>query len=135
MEIKLVRNPSDEACTIGALSVDGTFFCDTLEDVVREEKIPGRTAIPAGRYRVVIDHSQHFNRELPHVLDVPNFVGIRIHAGNSQFDTEGCILVGQWQKGDSIINSRATLNTLIAMIEMVIEEWKEEVWITVEGTT
>lgn len=131
MEIKLVRNPSDECCTIGVLSVDGAFLCDTLEDIVRPVKIKGETAIPAGRYRVVMDWSAHFNKKLPHVLDVPNYEGIRIHAGNSAGDTEGCILVGQWEAGDTIINSRSTLNTLVAMIEMAIEKG-DEVWIEIE---
>ena len=130
MELKLVRNPSTEQCTIGVLSINGEFFCDTLEDVVREVKIPGETAIPAGRYKIEITESARFKRKLPILLDVPGFTGIRIHPGNTDADTEGCVLVGQWQKGDSIINSRVTFNTLIAHLELALEAG-EEVWVEV----
>ena len=69
--------------TIGKLYMDGKYFCDTLEDQVRdltkERKIPGRTAIPAGVYEIVVNVSPRFKRKLPRLLDVPGFDGILIH--------------------------------------------------------
>ena len=93
--------------TIGRLYIDGDYFCYTLEDKVRVEKIPGETAIPAGRYSVIVDHSNHFQRDLPHILNVPGFEGVRIHPGNTKADTEGCILVGYTWNGVGFVgNSR-----------------------------
>jgi hypothetical protein len=93
LTIKRVEGPW---FTIGFLNVDDRFFCYTLEDKVRPpgEKVPGQTAIPYGRYRVELTPSTRFKRVMPLLLSVPNFTGVRIHAGNTTEDTEGCILVG-----------------------------------------
>ena len=132
MNLKLQRLPSNEDCTHGLLAIDGVCECYTLEDVVRETKIPGKTAIPAGKYRVVISWSIRFKRELPLLLDVPGFSGIRIHAGNTSADTEGCILVGQQRSrfGNTILNSRAALAPLQEKIQAALDAG-EEVWIEV----
>lgn len=91
--------------TIGKLYIDGEYFCDTLEDTVRDEKIPGETAIPCGIYDVVVNMSNKFKRKLPLLLNVPNFTGIRIHRGNTAKDTEGCILVGENREKGKVLNS------------------------------
>ena len=99
MELKLQRFEGSQngKATIGLLFVDKVFECYVLEDVVRAPgvKVPGETAIPAGKYKVVLDFSARFKRIMPHVLDVPGFDGIRVHCGNTDADTEGCLLVGQ----------------------------------------
>lgn len=100
MKLTLKRGPSTEKSTPGRLFVDGAFQCFTLEDVVRPIKIKGETAIPAGTYKVIITMSNRFKRLLPLVLDVPGFDGIRIHPGNTDKDTSGCILVGELPSND-----------------------------------
>src|SRR5262245_55691636 len=97
MLLILVRGRRTGNATIGQLYVDGNFFGHTLEDVVREAgvKVPGETAIPAGMYEGEVTFSPRFKTNLPLIKNVPNFTGIRIHAGNSEGDTEGCILVGE----------------------------------------
>ena len=94
MKLLLQRIAQTPEYTIGRLYIDDKFFCNTLEDAVREEKIAGKTAIPEGIYNVVVNRSPKFKRDLPLLLDVPNFEGIRIHRGNTAKDTSGCILVG-----------------------------------------
>lgn len=95
--------------TIGKLYMDGKYFCDTLEDQVRdltkEKKIPGKTAIPAGTYEIVVNVSPRFKRKLPRLLDVPGFDGILIHRGNTAEDTAGCILVGENRERGKVISS------------------------------
>ena len=121
------------SCVVGQLFVDGVPEAFSLEDTVRPngEKIPGKTAIPQGRYRVILSESKRFCRELPLLLDVPGFTGIRIHAGNTCENTEGCILVGQTRGDSSIGKSRAALEPLIQKIRAGLDAG--EVWITVEG--
>jgi hypothetical protein len=106
MIIGLKRDTFTDKSTIGKLFIDGEFECFTLEDVVRETKVYGATAIPVGTYRVIVDFSNHFQKDLPHVLDVPGFEGVRIHCGNTDKDTEGCILLGRTRGEDFIGESK-----------------------------
>jgi len=130
MELVLLRTDRTPARTIGQLYV-ATPECFTLEDAVREgPKVPGETAIPAGRYRVTITKSQRFTRMLPLLLDVPGFDGIRIHSGNSCVDTSGCILVGQAREADTILRSRLALEVLLPKIADA-EARGQDVWINI----
>ena len=127
MKLTLQRQASDHDCTIGSLYVNGSWQCFTLEDVIRERagvpvaqwKVQNKTAIPAGTYSVIFDFSAHFQREMLHVENVPGFDGIRIHAGNTAVDTDGCILVGAHHNGapvTSLLDSRVALLALEARI-------------------
>jgi len=117
MDLKVLRKQLTARSTIGELHVDGKFECFTLEDAVRPVKIKGVTAIPAGVYEVVVSFSERFRRPLPLLLNVPNFDGVRIHAGNTDTDTEGCLLVGRTKAADSIGASRAAFDALFAKIQ------------------
>ena len=126
MQLTVRRYQFGEKSTLGKMSVNGAQFCFTLEDRWREKpgvpvdqwKVDGQTAIPAGTYTVITDFSQHFGKPMPHVLDVPGFAGIRIHSGNTDEDTEGCILVGGTPVNEDFIpNSRGTFEALFALIE------------------
>jgi hypothetical protein len=112
MKLLLKRFSHSDKSTIGKLFLDGAFFCHTLEDVTRPEKVYGETAIPEGVYKVKITYSPRFKRDLPLLLNVPKFEGIRIHAGNTAKDTEGCILVGDLAGQDIVWQSRAAFNRL-----------------------
>ena len=112
------------------------YFCDTLEPTWRDYKngaykVKGRSAIPEGRYAVVISYSPKFKQWLPILLGVPKFEGIRIHAGNTTADTEGCILVGKNREVGKVLESRIWLHRL----KQKIVEAKgrgEAVWITIK---
>lgn len=100
MKLLLERRFKGDAYTVGTLYVNGERFCDTLEDRVRdlaggEVKVPGETAIPEGVYKVIVNRSPKFGRDLPRLLDVPQFEGVLIHWGNSAEDSAGYILVGK----------------------------------------
>lgn len=135
MELKLLRKYLKPSYTIGHLYIDGKYFCDTLEDTVRdlvtEKKVKGRTAIPAGRYRVVLNWSPRFGKPLPLLLDVPHFEGIRIHAGNTAKDTEGCILVGRNTQPGTLTESKVTMQDLMQVLTSANNR-RKEIWITVE---
>lgn len=131
MELTLLRFDCTPTRTIGRLSIDGVFECFTLEDPVREgPKIPGETAIPAGRYEVVLDFSQRFQRQTLHLLAVPGFTGIRVHGGVNAADTAGCILVGQNRDVDSIVHSQLALGALQPKVAAVLARG-QRVWITI----
>lgn len=130
------------------------YFCDTLEPIwrnlhgnpvpkelenrrlgrtsgVKARKVPGKTAIPEGRYPLVVTKSPKFDKWLPLLVNVPGFSGIRIHAGNTVEDTQGCILVGQNLKKGMVLNSRIWLHRLMREI-VEARERDEAVWIRIE---
>lgn len=117
MLIEVKRLYKGENSVIGELTIDGVFECFTLEDVERPVKIKNETAIPKGTYKVIINQSNRFKRLLPLLLNVPGFEGIRIHSGNSNHNTEGCILVGQTRSKDYIGKSRKAFNKLFEKMQ------------------
>lgn len=134
MELRLKRIARRSTYTIGKLYVDGEYFCDTLEDadrglrqdmplaVIRATKRKGITAIPTGRYRVTLDvQSPKFSKKaiyqfcngyLPRLINVPGYEGVLIHVGNTDKDTEGCLLVGRNTQVGKVLESRKTFIAL-----------------------
>ena len=123
MKLRVERLWKKPAYTVGRLFVDGKFFCNTLEDTVRdlsnEKKVYGQTAIPYGEYKVVYNWSPKFGRNLPRLLNVPAFEGILIHPGNTADDSAGCILVGRNTEVGRLTESRYTSDKLNVLIEDV----------------
>lgn len=136
--------------TLSELYIDGVYMCETLEDTVRPllsvcpntpkgvtcncpEKVYGKTAIPEGTYKVKLTYSNRFRKILPELLDVPHFLGIRIHSGNKPEDTEGCILVGKWdgKTPNWIGESRIYYNKLYALLKKASDN-KEEITINIK---
>lgn len=121
MKLRVERLWKKDTYTIGKLYVDDKYFCNTLEDTVRdlskEKKIPGKTAIPYGEYKVVFNWSPKFGRNLPRLLNVPAFEGILIHPGNTANDSAGCILVGKNTEVGRLTESRYTSDKLNVLIE------------------
>ena len=126
MKLTLTRKIFTPKSTIGELSIDGEFFCYTLEDLDRGlnqsdniatimvKKVFGVTAIPTGIYRVIMDMSARFKKIMPLIVDVKGFAGVRIHVGNYPTDTEGCILCGMNYAPDKLINSKEAITQLYA---------------------
>lgn len=136
MELTLTRTEKTKDYTMGLLEIDGEHFCDTLEPTWRDlgpgrpgHKIAGRTAIPDGRYPVAVTWSPKFKKWLPLLLHVPQFEGIRIHAGNTPDDTEGCILVGLRVKPGKVLDSRLWEHRLVR--RLASRPLGEGVWISV----
>ena len=137
MELTLKRIALRSEYTIGKLYVDGKYVCDTIEDTVRdldkdgkfangELKIPGKTAIPYGRYEVTMkvrspkysnftkySWAKKYDGYLPRLLNVYQFDGVLMHVGNSALDSEGCIIVGENKVVGKVINSVNTFRRLM----------------------
>ena len=120
MKLKLYRKFLGNKYTIGKLFINDEYICDTLEDVVRSEgiKVYGETAIPCGVYEIVLTMSPRFKKILPLLLDVPHFEGVRIHTGNTEKDTEGCILVGYNKVKGKVINSKIAFDKVMKHLEL-----------------
>lgn len=131
MELIVKRIKKGKDYTAGQLFINDEFFCWTLEDLERDRKIQNETAIPKGKYEVIINMSNRFKMYMPLLLNVPNFSGIRIHSGNTKDDTEGCILVCNEDSRDGFGgNSRAAFKKLMSILTKA--EKKEKIWITVQ---
>lgn len=151
MELRLDRIFRTNEYTIGELYVDGAYISDTLEDPVRplpvtcpntpkgiackcKEKVYGDTAVPAGTYEVKLSYSSRFKRIMPEILNVPHFLGIRIHTLNKSSETEGCIGVGTWDgiTEDWISNSRSAYDKLFKLLKSASDN-KESITITINN--
>lgn len=150
MELRLRRIARKETYTIGRLYVDGEYICDTVEDRDRglsqslpvsvniAKKRKGMTAIPTGKYRVTLDvQSPKFSKYksyawcdgyLPRLINVPAFEGVLIHAGNSAYDSAGCLLVGENKVVGKVLNSMVTLKRLYGILKTA----KDNIYITIE---
>ena len=112
MKLKLQRTQCGDTTTVGQFFVDGEFECFCIEDQDRQlendpaAKVYGKTCIPRGKYKIIITWSNRFKRELPILIDVPGFTGVRIHPGNTHEDTEGCLLPATSVVGSMGMNSR-----------------------------
>lgn len=135
MKLTLKRIALRSTYTIGRLYIDGNYFCDTLEDTIRdlnkngkfdngEKKIKRKTAIPYGTYEIKWTYSPRFKKYTPQLMNVPSFEGIRIHSGNSNTDTEGCLLLGENKKVGIVLNSRATINKFYPLIKEACSKGK-----------
>ncbi len=144
MELTVLRYSSGEESTLGLFFIDKKFACYTLEDEYREKKVYGETRIPAGRYRVILrtagSHHIRYKQKFPefhkgmlHVTQVPNFSHILIHIGNTDDDTEGCLLVGESTYSNvkqigRINSSTIAYKRIYPVIASAIENG-DEVWI------
>lgn len=135
MKIEVNRIFKASNYTIGELSVNNNYVCNTLEDKVRADgkKVYAETAIPTGTYTLVLSYSNRFKKVMPEILNVPNFSGIRIHCGNSSKDTEGCLLVGKWdgKTENWISDSKNSYNKLYPLLEEAFNK-KENITITIK---
>ena len=130
MNITVERDVFNKDWTQGRLYVNDAFLCYTLEDTDRfleagskEDKVKGSTAIPRGVYKLTLSMSNRFKKTLPEVLNVPYFTGIRIHAGNTKDDTDGCILVGLHRTEDGVVTqSQMALGILMKLLDKAASE-------------
>lgn len=129
--------------TVGKLYIDGKYICDTMEDKdrnltqdttldeIKKKKVYGQTAIPTGTYKIVVNNSPKFKRNLPRLLNVPGFDGILIHRGNTHEDSAGCILVGENKLVGKVINS-TKYEKLITELLTAAQNRNEEIIITIK---
>ena len=155
MELILKRIALRSEYTIGKLYVDGEYVCDTIEDTVRdldkdgkfangEVKIPGKTAIPYGRYEITMkvkspkysnftkySWAKKYDGYLPRLLNVPHFDGVLIHVGNSALDSEACVLVGENKVVGKVINSVNTFRRLMDDYLVPAKKKNERIFISI----
>jgi hypothetical protein len=124
MELKLNRIYQSPTYTIGKLFANGQYLCDSIEDAVRDKnkdgdlddagegKVMHKTAIPYGKYEVIVNMSNRFKKYLPLLLNVKGFEGIRIHSGVNEESSSGCIIVGKNTEKGKVTKSREWSNYL-----------------------
>ena len=153
MHIITERIAKKDTYTISNMYIDGVKFCNVLEDKdrgltsdmseedIKSIKVHGKTAIPTGTYNITLDvvspkfskykQYQFCNGKLPRLIDVPGYSGVLIHIGNTEVDTDGCLLVGQNNVVGKVTNSTATFKALYdKMLEAVNR--KENITITIK---
>ena len=153
MELTLIRRWKKEDYTIGDLYIDGTWFCNTIEDKdrnlyqgmeldwIKREKVYGETAIPYGRYKVTLKvQSQKFKGKkqyekcdayIPRLINVPGFDGILIHIGNYAKDSYGCILLGENKVKGAVVNSTIWFWKFYDIVKKADDEGKD-IYITIQ---
>lgn len=153
MELTVIRKYKKDTYTIGKLYIDGTYFCDTIEDKdrnlyqgmsldwLKEEKVYGETAIPYGRYKITLKvQSPKFKGKkqyekcdayIPRLENVPGFDGILVHIGNYAKDSYGCILVGENKAKGAVVNSTSWFWKLYDILKAADDEGKD-IYITIQ---
>jgi hypothetical protein len=122
------------------LYINGKWFCNCLEDadrgldnsmsedMIRTLKKPSITAIPRGTYEITLDvvspkyskvqfYKDVCNGKVPRLKNVKGFDGILIHAGNTDKDSSGCLLVGQNKVKGQVVNSKETFKQLYNLLQ------------------
>ena len=139
MNLTLIRIHTNSQYTISHLYVDGIYLCDAIEDTdrkldesmteeeIRNKKVYCETAIPTGKYRVILTWSMKFKRLMPRLLNVKGFDGILIHSGNTEKSSCGCLIVGYNKIKGKVINSREAFNKLLK----ILKDTEEEIYITI----
>lgn len=131
MKLTLKRIALKPSYTIGHLYIDGKYFCDTIEDKVRdlkkEPKVKGQTAIPYGTYEVITNvvsprfkdrsWAKPYGGKVPRLVNVPGFEGVLIHPGTDQNSTSGCLIIGQNKIKGKVINSQKTFYALMSKLK------------------
>ena len=142
MELKLERKYRNNLYCIDKLYINNKYFSDVLEDPdrgltdsmsleeIKKIKIKGNTCIPYGTYNITITYSPRFKKNLPLLNNVKGFEGIRVHAGNTPQDTEGCLLLGFNKVKGQVIDSRNTVNKFIDIVQKALNKG-EKVTITI----
>ena len=149
MELTLKRISRKPTYTIGRLYIGGQYFCDTLEPTdrglssdmrlsqLKRNKVAGKTAIPTGRYKVdmrtvsprfrLASWAKPYGGVAPRLVGVPCFSGVLIHVGNTEKDTQGCILIGRNKTVGKVLDS---VETYKALMDRLLAA-KDEIWITI----
>lgn len=142
MELFLKRKEFSQHTTIGELFIDEQFFCFVLEDfdrglkqdmlpeLIEKGKVYGKTCIPYGKYEIIMSWSNKFKCIMPLVSHVPGYEGIRIHKGNTEFDTLGCLLVAMEKGKDKVMKSTQAFDKIYPLLEDACKKGK--VFITIE---
>lgn len=142
MELYLDRRYRKKRYTIGVLTCNARRVCDVLEPpsrgllqtdhlaTIAAAKRLGRTAVPTGRYPVVVTKSPRFRSWLPLLVGVPGFTGVRIHAGNTVADTRGCLLPGDNSAVGKVCNSAAALARVMSLLQSAYAHG-EAVWLNI----
>ena len=153
MELYLHRKYPRANYTIGKLSIDGIYICDTIEDTDRglnqsmtyleiaKKKVYGKTAIPKGRYRIDMNTvspkfkyrawAKPYGGKLPRLMGVTGFEGVLIHVGNTEAESLGCVLVGWNTVKGKVTNSTKAFKMIMDNYLLPAKERKEEIWITI----
>ena len=139
IKLRLERRYKGSKYTIGKLFINDEYFCDTIEDIdrglkssmsveyIKKKKVYAKTAIPTGTYKIEMTYSSKFKRILPLLVDVKGFSGIRIHRGNTEIDSSGCIIIGENKVKGKVINSTPYE---VALVKRLLEE--DDIEITIE---
>ena len=116
LELTVNREQGDALCTPGEMLIEGAHFCYTLEP--RRDQSQGKPfCIPADRYEVKLQWSQHFDRVVPVLQNVPNFTAVELHPGNAPKDTHACTLVGESESTDWVGQSEVAFEALMQKLQ------------------
>ena len=139
IKLRLERRYKGPKYTIGKLFINNEYFCDTIEDIdrglkssmsveyIKKKKVYAKTAIPTGTYKIEMTYSSKFKCILPLLVNVKGFSGIRIHRGNTEIDSSGCIIIGENKVKGKVINST---RYEIALVNKLLDE--DDIEITIE---
>ncbi len=153
LELTVKRIYNCDSYCIGRWYAGALYVCDSIEDTdrgmkdswsiekIRKTKVYGETAIPKGKYKVVLSVSPKFKNRVwakkydglvPEITNVKGFSGIRIHPANFATELLGCIAPGVNSRKGQVTQSQATYYKLMDKYIMPAYKKGETIWITIQ---
>lgn len=147
MDVLVNRFADNGKASLGFMSIDKAPCVFTLEDEHRDIKVKKETRVWDGRYQIKFrtegtHHEEYLKKYGPdwhkgmlEITNIPQFQYVLIHIGNTEFDTDACLLPGMAADASlfTVSSSTKAYEKVYPIIRDALLKG-EDVWITYKAS-